>query len=280
MLVGGHLFRHDVTSIFYQNSVNDYDAYTYYKAAIDKVFREQCASAVLIKDMPEAFGKYFTNYNPEYLQLRNDISMEMEIPTRWQNISDYEHAIKHKYAQRFRKIRQSWEPLTIKELDAEQVRAKQFELFSLYKQVTDHQQVRIGILSTECLPTLKEYYGDELRIWGIYEYDILIGFFSAWIKDEAFDMFYIGFDYEKNKELNLYFNILFFSIEQAIQFKKTTLILGRTALDAKARLGCKPRYLSTFLYVKNGMIRRRILAAQKNTSDREGAWESRHPFKN
>lgn len=279
LLVGGHLFRHDIASVYYPDSIASYDAYTYYEHAIDKAMKVTCASAILIKDMPEELAKYFRNYEPDFIMLRNDISMEMSIPDTWQSLGDYETAIKHKYAQRFRKIRRPIEHLSIRELSTEEVIQHKDLLFSLYKKVAKHQQVRIGFLSADFIPELKKH-DDRLKVWGGFEEDgQLAGFFSAWLYEEAFDMFYIGFDYEKNKEYNLYFNMLYFAIEQAIRHKKSRLILGRTALDAKARLGCKPRYLSTFLYIKNSLVRNRIMQIQKNTSEKEGAWESRHPFR-
>lgn len=278
LLVSGHLFRHDVNSVYCHGGLSGYDIYTFYKLAIDEAMRANCASAVLIKDMPARLDKYFCNYEPRYMMLRNDISMEMDIPAAWHTMDDYEHALKHKYAQRYRKIRERWHELEIKELDTKQVADNQDNLYALYQQVTDHQQVRIGLLSAEFIPKLKQH-DDRLKVWGIYEGEQLIGFFSAWVYADAFDMFYIGFDYEKNTAFSLYFNILFFAIEQAIHYRKQKLILGRTALDAKARLGCKPRYLSTFLYIKNSMVRSRIMQAQNNTTANEGAWENRHPFK-
>lgn len=279
LLVSGHLFRHDISALYCEPFLDPYQSYRYYKQAIDFAFQQSKAAAVLVKDMPDKLAKYFQNYDPEYIMLRNDISMEMSIPTSWETIEDYETALKHKYAQRFRKVRQSWDELLTKELSTEEVSANKQKLFELYKQVTNNQQVRIGLLNEDFLPKLKEAYPDTIRVWGIYEGNDLIGFYSAWLRAEVFDMFYIGFDYEKNRALNLYFNILNFSIEQAIKFKKEKLILGRTALDAKARLGCKPKYLSTFVYVKNRFVRTGILSVQKNTSEQEGAWENRHPFK-
>lgn len=277
LLVGGHLFRHDVASLSCATHLDHFDAYTYYKAAIDKALEITCASAVLIKDMPEKLAKYYQNYDPEYIMLRNDISMEMNIPESWATIQDYEKSLKHKYAQRFRKTRHPWDQLTIRELDNNEVKQRQQELFDLYAMVTNHQKVRIGLLSPEFLTVMHEH-NERLKIWGIFDGELLIGFFSAWVYEQAFDMFYIGFDYNKNQEYNLYFNILFFAVEQAISLRKEKLILGRTALDAKARLGCKPRYLSTFLYIKNRFVRQRIMQAQKNINNNEGAWESRHPF--
>lgn len=278
LLIGGHLFRHDVSSVFYNNESSDYDAYTYYEEAVNAAMQVTCASAVLIKDMPDKFSKYFRNYQPNFIALRNDISMEMDIPADWGDITDYEKAIKHKYAQRFRKIRQPLDSLAIKPLSRDYVAANKNRLFDLYQNVAQHQQVRIGFLSPDFLVALQKS-DDRLKVWGIYEDDKLIAFFSAWVYEHAFDMFYIGFDYNKNREYNLYFNMLYFAVEQAIAHKRPKLILGRTALDAKARLGCKPKYLSTFLYIKNSMVNRRIMQIQKNTTDKEGAWESRHPFK-
>jgi len=278
LLVSGHLFRHDVDSVFCAGSISGYDIYTYYKEAIDAAMRKSCAAAVLIKDMPARLDKYFCNYEPEYMMLRNDISMEMDVSPNWQTMDDYVHALKHKYAQRYRKISERWQELHIKELTSADVVANKEALFALYRQVSDNQRVRIGLLSPEFIPMLQQQ-DNRLKVWGIYERDKLIGFFSAWVYADRFDMFYIGFDYQKNKEYNLYFNILFFAIGQAIHYRKPKLILGRTALDAKARLGCKPRYLSTFLYIKNSMVRKRIMQAQKNTTANEGTWEDKHPFR-
>lgn len=278
LLVSGHLFRHDIDSVFCGGGVSGYDIYKYYKAAIDAAMRASCATALLVKDMPARLDKYFNNYEPGYIMLRNDISMEMDISADWHNMDDYVQALKHKYAQRYRKISERWHELNIKQLSNAEVVAHKNELFALYRQVSDNQRVRIGLLSPDFIPMMQQH-DERLKVWGIYEQNKLIGFFSAWVYNDRFDMFYIGFDYEKNKEYNLYFNILFFAINKAITYRKPKLILGRTALDAKARLGCKPRYLSTFVYIKNSVVRNRIMQTQKNTAANEGAWENKHPFR-
>lgn len=235
--------------------------------------------AVLLKDAAPELATYFQHLAPEFIFLRNDISMELEIPDSWTGMTDYEKALKHKYAQRFRKIRAAWNELEVKELSEQEVIAQKQKLFWLYNQVTANQQIRLGLLSEDFLVQLKTFYKEDLRIWGIYENGEMIGFYSAWVKGDVFDMFYIGFDYERNAGLQLYFNILYFSIEQALSFGKKKVILGRTALDAKARLGCSPHYLSTFLYIRNGILRNRVLSINSRSSAKEGAWEERHPFK-
>ncbi|RYE24166.1 MAG: hypothetical protein EOP51_08220 [Sphingobacteriales bacterium] len=281
MLVAGHLFRHDIDSYHYNTELSAFEAYQYYIKAIETALTETCAAAVLVKDMAPELVTYFQHYAPQYLLLRNDIAMEMEIPAEWQTMADYEKALKHKYAQRYRKVRNSLQGVEIKELTAGQVETEKENIFKLYTNVTEQQQVRLGLLNSNFIPQLKKHFDSDFKVWGMYEGDVMIGFLSAWLKEDAFDMFYVGFDYEKNATLQLYFNILFLSIENAIAFGKRKLILGRTALEAKARLGCKPNYLHTFLYIRNNFMRKRVLQIQQKNYIQEGSsWEERHPFKN
>ena len=280
MLVGGHLFRHDVASFYYAPELTSFEAYQYYQYAITTALKETCANTVLVKDMADELVTYFQNYAPQYLSLRNDISMEMDVPGEWQGMHDYEKALKHKYAQRYRKERNALNGIEVKELGAAEVEQEKTNIYKLYNNVTEQQQVRIGLLNETFIPILKQHYENEFKVWGMYKDGVMVGFLSAWLKGDVFDMFYIGFNYEKNNAFQLYFNILFLSIEKAIEFNKNKLILGRTALEAKARLGCKPNYLSTYLYIRNKYIRNRVLQKQQKNFVNEGAWEERHPFKN
>lgn len=279
LLILGHLFRHDIDSFFAIPTATSFESFQYCQAATKAAMKKSCAAAALIKDMPEDLITYFQNYAPEFLLLRNDINMEMGIQPDWLSMNDYEKSLKHKYAQRYRKVRQNLEKLVVKELSVDDVETNKKILFDLYTQVTNHQQVRLGFLNEDFLPILKKKYPEELLIWIAYEEEKPVGFYSAWKHDDIFDMFYIGFDYSRNDDLQLYFNILYFSIEKAIDFKKQKLILGRTALEAKARLGCKPKYLSTYLFIKNSFVRNIILRLQNNITNQEGEWENRHPFK-
>src|SRR5690606_12072974 len=160
-----------------------------------------------------------------------------------------------------------------------EVRQEKAIIYQLYNNISQKQTVRLGILNADYLPLLKEQFPEALKVWMVYEEGTPVAFFSAWLHASAFDMFYIGMNYSRNEELQLYFNILYFSVEQAIAFRKEKLILGRAALEAKARLGCKPRYLPTYLYIHNRLLRTFVNGIQQNVNNGEGAWEDRHPLK-
>lgn len=278
LLVGGHLFRHDICSFYAIQELSPFEIFQAYQSAIQIALRESRAHAVLVKDVQQPIMVYFQHHAPQYFLLRNDISMEMKIAPSWNALEDYEAALKHKYGQRFRKIRQSLNGATIKELSAEEVFAHREVLYSLYLQVCERQPVRLGLINAAYLPTLKKE-NSNLHIWLVEYNQKPIAFFSAWSQETVLDMFYIGLDYTCNDSLQLYFNLLFFGLEQAIILGKKKLILGRTALEAKARVGCEPRYLSTYLFIKNGGLRWLVNQSWNHFSPAEEVWENRHPFK-
>ncbi len=278
LLIAGHLFRHDMLT-FYAPNLSPIEAYRAYEAMIQAVAKQSGAMATLIKDVPDDLVHYFQNFAPHYTQLRNDISMEMSLPKAWSCFEDYEKILKHKYAQKLRKVRASMKQITIKKLSSAEVFENATILFQLYRQVSRRQPISLGLLNEAFLPELKKANEEELNVWAFYEAENMVAFASAWLHPNCFDMFYIGFDYDRNPRLNLYFNILYFSVEQAILHQKEKLNLGRTALEAKARLGCAPRYLPTFLFVKNVCIRALVNSKIYQQHEQEGAWEERHPFK-
>lgn len=279
LLVGGQLFRHDVTSLYWEEGMAPYDVFVWYRDTIEATVKRTGAMAVLLKELPADLVPHFLHGAPNYLLLRNDISMELPIPPEWTSIKDYEASLKHKYAQRFRKVRQSWSTLQVAEMSVEEVSTAARKIYQLYQQVTERQPVRMGLLSEAYIPALKRAYPQQLKVWGIRAGNEMVAFASGWVRDGSFDMFYIGFDYSRNAALQLYFNILFFAIEQAILLRRPLLILGRTALEAKARIGCRPQYLNTFLYIRNGMLREIIARMQARLVDGSNEWEQRHPFK-
>lgn len=279
LLVAGHLFRHDMPTFYASPALSNMEVFRAYETLIHSVSKKSCALATLVKDVPTNMVPYFQNFASSYTQLRNDISMQMQLPDNWKSLADYESALKHKYAQKFRKVRIGLNELRITELTTTQVFDNAAVIYNLYEQVSHNQAFSMGLLNEQFIPELKKAYGAKLKVWAFYEGETMVAFASAWLHKEAFDMFYIGFDYKRNAEYNLYFNILYFSIEQAILADKPLLILGRTALEAKARVGCTPRYLHTFLEIRTSWLRTLVAGKMNSQHQEEGAWEERHPIK-
>ena len=56
--------------------------------------------------------------------------------------------------------------------------------------------------------------------------------------------YYIGYDRAANAEAPIYLTLLQSTVQDALAFGSTRLSLGRTALEPKAKMGCKPEPLS------------------------------------
>ncbi len=279
LLVAGHLFRHDTAAFWVAPGFTPHEGFTAYQQLVKRAARSTRAQAVLLKDAAPELRDYLQHFAPKYQLLRGDVSMELALPAEWTDMTHYEKALKHKYAQRFRNIRKAGNGLQIRELSTEEVDAQSGRIYELYLQVAQAQTVRLGFLSPDFLPLLKKAYPEELSIWGFYEGEELVAFSSAWQKEGALDMFYIGFNYERNRDLQLYFNILFFAVETGIRRQAEKIIFGRTALEAKARLGARAAYLYTFVYLRFSPARALFGKLQPALSAGDSEWESRHPFK-
>lgn len=279
LLVSGHLFRHDVCTFIKNEELSDFEAFRAYQLALQQIQKISKACAVLIKDAPLYLTPYFQNYSSGCLHLKNDVSMEMAIHKDWKNLLDYEKALKHKYAQRFRKIKKQEAPLSKRILKSEDILMYKEQLFSLYEQVSYNQPIRLGMLSPDFINIQHASKQEDLVVYGWFLEDRLIAFSSAFNFKDTWDMFYIGFDYLLNARYQLYFNILYTGVEHAIRNRKTKVIFGRTALEAKARLGCKPNYLHTFVYIDQPILKWLLKKPLASINSKEGDWEQRHPLK-
>lgn len=89
--------------------------------------------------------------------------------------------------------------------------------------------------------------------------------------------FYLGMDYEANARLPIYHALLLAVIEQAITWRCKRVSFGRTALEAKSRLGCQPE--KTHIWVRHRVPMLNFLVQQlmKNATHEEPP--QRNPFK-
>ncbi len=277
LLVIGNLFRHDALHCNVNSAVPD--AQNTYAYVMQEVCKQIKHTAVLLKDLPEDYALPFAT-KKKFTRFENDIAMYMPIPETWESIADYEKALKKKYAKRYRTTIAQFENITEKELSLQDVTAQINEIHELYVQVAKNQSLTLGLLNKNYFINFKKALGDQLKVYGYYADGKLIAFSTAILHHNTYDMNYIGFDYHANEKYSVYFNMLFKFIEHAMLYNCNELVLGRTALEAKAIVGCKPRTING-LYSINNFVYRYFTAkfAIRTTSAQGDMWLQRHPFK-
>jgi predicted N-acyltransferase len=124
--------------------------------------------------------------------------------------------------------------------------------YALYLHVHHRATVRPTCIAPGYFSALARHLGpSHFRATIIQRDGRLLGFVTT-IKDGDTAIGYmIGFDDQANDELPLYFRLLYATVEQGLAFGCRSLSLGRTALEAKSKLGAKPVSLHVAMRMKN-----------------------------
>lgn len=278
ILVCGNLFRVDFPGIFMQEG--KVSASVVFEA-IEQFFNEVRPKphVLLLKDWkemstPEQVGSY--GYKP----WPGDLTMKLDLRPEWVTFHDYSLALKHKYAQRLRKIQASGSSICRKELQLEDIVRHGPELETLYCNVVKKQVIRLVIANWQYFMEMKKARGNDFRVIGYYEHEKLIGLSSHIIYDELWELHYIGMDYSKNEKYALYFNMMFDGIRMAIEEKKKAVELGRTAREAKAMIGAQPIYFQSYFRLKGWLVNFLVDRFASVFNEKAGSsWQYRQPFR-
>lgn len=276
ILVNGNVYKDGLEGVYYdQNRLDSEKANELFKNCIELIDKKDCVSAVMLKDFPSDFSPTTSTKN---IKLEDDISMNLSLDAKWKSLDDYVNDLSKKYKARAQKILLSGNEIIVRELNLEQIEANKYEIHSLYNQVVARQSFTFGNLNENYFPAVKSYLGDKLILKGLFLNNKLVAFYSAIEHDSKLEVHYVGIDYEYNQSHNLYFNIHFLALQDAILKKKNTLEMGRTTLEAKAILGCKSHYNNTYIEFKNSFAECCFGYFKKNLTEPD-SWKSRNPLK-
>lgn len=277
LLVCGSLFSIEGAGYVFKNNFNSQLALSL-KQASTALAKNVRASALIIKDIPDNDLKSFSDLN--LCPFEGDKTMQMEISPEWKSLSDYEKNLKHKYAQRFRSIRKKLSGISIQEMNEAEIKNHEQKLFSLLNEIVEKQTIRLGRVNSNYFSELKKVYGERMKLFGFFKQNELVAFAIHRIHNKEYEIHFVGFDERENRKHNIYFNMLFHGIEQAIQNNCSSLEMGRTAVEAKSIIGAKPRMINGLYHFFNP-IATRLFVILKNNFNRNTQPKviERHPFK-
>ncbi len=276
ILVSGNVFKDGSSSLYFRdNELSAKEANDLLAKCIEQIEDKDCIAAIMLKDFPDALVP--PNLSKQ-IKLEDDILMSLEIDPKWNSLNDYITALSKKYAARAKKILNSAAEIEVKELSLEEIGSHQKDLHTLYCQVLSRQSFCFGKLNEDYFTILKSRFGESFSIKGLFLNGKLVAFCSYFLNETKLDVHYVGIDYEFNQTHNLYFYIHFLVLQDAIILKMQTLEMGRTTLEAKAILGCKPHYNNTYISFKNSLAECCYNYFSKNLSESD-SWKTRNPLK-
>ena len=191
---------------------------------------------VLFKDVdPSVPSAAFHRFS--YRPIDTEPEMVLALDPAWRTFDDYLGALNKKYRAAARKVR--------KQLDAAQVRvvaddheAPCAALNALYQQVVERAESSPVTLPADYFERVRGALGDDARITTLSRDGALLGFVMTLRDGDTAIGHFVGIDYAI--DLPIYFRLLQAVIEAGIAFGCQQIRFGRTALDAKARLGALP----------------------------------------
>lgn len=196
---------------------------------------------VIVKDLFAEDQKHADALQPlRYRSHETEPNMMLSIDKAWSSIDCYVGDLSKRYRAAARKVLKPFANGDLVVAPIADPHAEAEQLYELYRGVATRARVCLFSLSQTTLPRLANSLGEDFVAVGIRQAGKLIGFVTV-IRDQQTAVgFYLGMDYQANAELPIYHRLLFAVIEQAIKWQCTHVSFGRTALEAKSRLGCVP----------------------------------------
>jgi len=238
-------------------------------------------SAVLVKDFNVPLAKkesqcFFSR--EKYLEFRVEPNMVVDIPPQVKSLSEYIGLFSKKYRNRAKGILKALEGIEVKEMGAATVKKENRAIYELYENVYNNAKFKLVKLPPDYFYECKSRFAEEFTITGFYKKNKLVAFCSSFeLSGEDLEAHYIGFDYELNKEMELYQNILYYFLEAAIKTGKKHVNLGRTAGEIKSTVGAKVQELTCYIKPQNTVSK--VILKPFISFLEPGEWIPRNPFK-
>ncbi|MEE9439582.1 MAG: GNAT family N-acetyltransferase [Saprospiraceae bacterium] len=232
--------------------------------------------AVLIKDFYTKKENSAKEWS--FTQFNVQPNMIMDIRSTWTSFDDYIGSMKSKYRVRVRRARKKAEKLSSRALTLDEIEHYQDDISMLYNNVADQASFNLFILPPNYFYSLKKQLGKNINVIGYFDGEKMVGFYTNIINGNELDAHFLGYDPSCNQECQLYLNMLYDLVNDAIELKTHKLILSRTAMEIKSSIGAEAKEMHLYLKHTNSIIN---LGMKKSLSFFTPVtnWVARSPFK-
>ena len=235
---------------------------------------------IFVKDF---YHPAFTHFDdctafPQYNEFKAQPGMELRIRDRWLKFEDYLSDLHSKYRVRIRRARKKLSGISVRELTEEEIVKYEGEIYHFYRAIADKSVFNLFLLHPNYFSTLRKELGDKFHVCGYFEGGSLVAFSTVIENGGCMDAHFLGYEGDKNREKQLYLNMLVDIIEFAIQRQFQAIFFARTALEIKSSVGAQPRDMYFYLRHMSG-LQNKLLPKIYGILDPKEEWIARSPFK-
>jgi predicted N-acyltransferase len=236
------------------------------------------AGLILIKDffsedMPES-GEYHQGFTKFTVQPK----MVLDLRPEWRNFDDYQHSLKSKYRVRARKALIKASDITKRVFTDQDLANHREKIHSLYKNVSDQADFNAFILHEKYFERLQANLGKHMKCTTYWRNGEMVAFYTSIKNMDVLDAHFLGYEPNENIDCQLYLNMLYDLIKEAIEMGVSKLDLSRTAIEIKSTIGAQP--LDMYLYLKhtNAVLNKTVATVLSLINPTEN-YIIRNPFK-
>ncbi len=282
---GNNVVTGENAFIFKKNGLTKNKNYDLVEKIIDKLGSNEKlkgkVSAILVKDFYTPVDTPRSKCplrSEKYVGFKVEPNMVVDIPENVNTLEQYILSFSKKYRNRAKGILKLGSALEQKELTQSDLKKENDAVYNLYLQVYNKAKFKLIKLPPNYFYECKQQFGDAFFIIGFYLNKKLVAFCTGFeISAEEIEAHYIGFEYELNKEMELYQNILYKLIDTTLLRKLRKLNLGRTASEIKSTVGAKERELTCYIMPQNTISKVVLKPFMQLLQPSE--WVPRNPFK-
>lgn len=213
----------------------------------------------------------------KYMKMPMDPEMIFYPRNEWNSFDNYVEALSAKYRLRANNVLKKAEALDIKELSEKEILHHCKELETLYNNVQERSTVRLMRVNADYFVQLKKHLKDSFYIKAFFKEGEMIAFISGLVYKGFHEAHFIGINYHYKKALQIYQNMLYLFIKDAIERRSHCLYFGRTAMEIKSTVGAKAYPLYTYFKLDNTFLNRMMRHLSGHLTAEE--WTPRSPFK-
>jgi predicted N-acyltransferase len=233
-------------------------------------------AAVLVKDFYQSSIEHTREFEEyKYHDFLVEPNMMMDI--QWNTFEEYLNAMSKKYRNRAKNIVKKGAEIERRDFSEKDILENSERILQLYRNVHLKAKFRMASLTLSYFAEMKKVLAGKFSFIAYFFEGKMIGFRTTFVLKNEIEAHFIGLDYSVNKELELYQNILYDYVQEALQNRSHRLLLGRTASEIKSTVGAEAVELTCYIRHRNPLSNRII----KPFVDflKPSDWVPRNPFK-
>ena len=225
-------------------------------ALLRKLARKHRARLVVVKELDvsqstDLIGLQSLRY------IRGEIPCAYELRHNFKSFDEYFAALQSGYRKqitrsqkRFRRAGATIEVVTGTAI------AERFtdEVHALYLATRDHAEYRMETLPAEFFREVGRRFGDDASLTLLSLDGKVVGWTFGIVAGPEYHDLYIGIDYARNAEADVYFNLYYHDLDRVFRRGYTCVHLGQTSDEFKTRLGAEPRELWFYVRAVNSLM--------------------------